>query len=139
MRKNINKQRLPCSFSANKTAEEILKEREQLDRRRLEHAHLQYALLQMIHFFPGSFILKKISFKNFSETITNLAPSLHEAFTVHYAGRTRPAAFIFCCLFRSQNVPRPVTANKSFFFFFCDFKKNVLKVPCLLLSKKKLG
>lgn len=42
----------------------------------------------MIHFFPGSFILKKISFKNFSETITNLAPSLHEAFTAHYAGRT---------------------------------------------------
>jgi len=86
--KNINKQRLSCSFSANKTAEEILKEREQLDKRRLEHAHLQYALLQMIHFFPGSFILKKISFKNFSETITNLALSLHEAFTAHYAGRT---------------------------------------------------
>lgn len=42
----------------------------------------------MIHFFPGSFILKKISFKNFSETITNLAPSLHEALTAHYAGRT---------------------------------------------------
>ena len=86
--KNIKKQRLPCSFSANKTAEEILKEREQLDRHQLEHAHLQYAVLQMIHFFLGSFILKKISFKNFSETITNLASSLHEAFTLHYAGRT---------------------------------------------------
>lgn len=85
------------SFSVNKTAEDLLGEREQLDRRRLEHAHLQYALLQMIHFFPQSFSLKEISFRNFDETVTKLAPALHEAFTAHYAGITRVLSFVNYC------------------------------------------
>lgn len=67
-----------------KTADDLLKERQFLDRRRLEHAHLQYALLQVINFF--SFQLKDISFRDFNEVIKNLAPSIHDAFTRHYAG-----------------------------------------------------
>lgn len=67
-----------------KTADDLLKEREVLDRRRLEHAHLQYALLRVINFF--SFELQDISFRDFNEALKNLAPSIHDAFTRHYAG-----------------------------------------------------
>ena len=67
-----------------KTADDLLKEREGLDRRRFEHAHLQYALLRVITFF--SFQLKDISFRDFDELIKNLAPNIHDAFTRHYAG-----------------------------------------------------
>lgn len=61
-----------------------MREREFLDRRRLEDAHLQYALLQMINFF--SFKLGDISFRNVNEAITNQAPKIDDAFTSHYAG-----------------------------------------------------
>lgn len=64
-----------------KTADDLLKERQFLDRRCLEHTHLQYALLQVINFF--SFQLKDISFRDFNEEIKNLAPSIHDAFTRH--------------------------------------------------------
>ncbi|KAJ7380741.1 hypothetical protein OS493_007114 [Desmophyllum pertusum] len=72
--------------SQSKTAEDILKEREHLDRRRFEHAHLQYALLQVVYLFSQSFNLREISFRDFNETIKNLAPAIHEAFTSHYTG-----------------------------------------------------
>lgn len=73
-------------FDSPLSAAAVLKERQDLDRRRLEHAHLQYALLQMIRFFSSSLCLKDISFKDFNATLLKLAPALHQAFTGYYAG-----------------------------------------------------
>ena len=59
--------------------------RQNLDRRRLEEAHLTFCVLDVFKRYPNGF-LQKIIYSNMEHTLDNVAPIFYDAFSQEYAG-----------------------------------------------------
>ena len=58
-----------------------------MDRRRLEDAFFQYALLNVASWYPEHICQKDLHLhEGLSETLTNMTPVFQKAFTEKYAG-----------------------------------------------------
>jgi len=66
----------------------MLKERITLDRRRLEDAHMIYAVLNVMAWYPESFgpETRKLKPTNFNEVLSHITPIFHECFSEKYTG-----------------------------------------------------
>ena len=67
-------------------------ERQQMDRRRFEAAHLKYASLQMAARYPAVFSSTSIKVEScISDTLKEITPALFKAFETRYAGLVLPS------------------------------------------------
>ena len=58
-----------------------------MDRRRLQDAFFQYALLRVGSWYPKHIAIEKLYLHDgLSDTLLNVTPMLHKAFTAKYAG-----------------------------------------------------
>jgi len=60
-----------------------------MDRRRLEHAHMRYAMLNVAKWYQGAFQIKSISFSSDQSqtTLLELTPLYLKAFYEQYSGK----------------------------------------------------
>lgn len=64
-----------------------LESRQQLDRRHLEEAFMQYALLQVASWYPSSVSVERLHLHDeLSSTLLKMTPQFHNAFIQKYAG-----------------------------------------------------
>ena len=64
-----------------------LESRLRMDRRRLEEAFLQYALLKVAEWYPLDMSMHKLHLHDgLSQLLLQVTPSFHEAFTKKYSG-----------------------------------------------------
>lgn len=61
-------------------------QRQEMDRRRLEAAHLKYACLRVAAQYPEAISLKSIKFEDVMETLCEITPTLFSCFEARYAG-----------------------------------------------------
>ena len=85
--KKINIHLLFLSRQKKTTTESILYERKKLDRRRLENAHLQYAVLKVVKAYPEQLQIQDISLKDLNDTLIRITPIFHEAFISQFTGK----------------------------------------------------
>ena len=65
-----------------------LNERYRLDRRRIEDAYYQYALLRICSWYPNTFELNKLSFHHkVGDAILHIINLYHSAFMEKYSGK----------------------------------------------------
>lgn len=63
------------------------KQRQQMDRRRFEAAHLKYACLQVVARYPEKISLSSVKFDgDATETLNEITPILFDCFEAKYAG-----------------------------------------------------
>ena len=62
-------------------------QRQQLDRRRFEAAHLKYAALQLVVRYPEAFCQEGVTVEvEVKDMFENITPALYNAFQAKYAG-----------------------------------------------------
>ena len=66
----------------------LLKDRIILDRRRLEDAHMIYAALNVLSWYPTNFGPEQKIFRPsyFNEILGHITPTFHQCFSERYAG-----------------------------------------------------
>ena len=66
----------------------MLKDRITLDRRRLEDAHMIYAVLKVFAWYPAKFRPEERVLKpaHFNEILSQITPAFHRCFSEKYAG-----------------------------------------------------
>lgn len=71
-------------------------ERYKLDRRRVEAAHMQYAILQVISWYPALFSAREVLLHtDTDETLTGVVSLYHGAFMAHNASKANCASLSY--------------------------------------------
>ncbi|KXJ06830.1 uncharacterized protein LOC114576501 [Exaiptasia diaphana] len=115
------------------TSESILEERKQLDRRRLEDGHLQFAILRIMESYPDEFNCQSTSFKDLKELLTSITPVFHEAFIKRFAGHscTYPGCRNVLVIDGNMKISREVCKAKDVGFLQYKGLEGSIKSGCL--------
>ena len=76
----------------------MITDRMSLDRRRLEDAHIIYAVLNVMRWYPNGFSEEKKILKpaHFNDILSHLTPLFHKCFSEKYAGNTMITMYTAC-------------------------------------------
>jgi len=69
------------------SSDDLLNQRIRLDRRRLESAHLKYAMLSLQRLYPELLTVPVIVTGEVKETVMKFTPYFYKAFCSRYAGK----------------------------------------------------
>lgn len=91
-------------FSVTCSEISLLIERQKVDRRHIEDAYFQYALLTTQAMYPGDFRLSDLSMHhNTPTTLIKFTAAYHEAFIKRYSGTYFKHELIYhCFIYRTQ-------------------------------------
>ena len=100
-----------------------------LDRRRLEDAHFQYAILKVASWYPSSFKLTDLPLHGATrETLLQMSDSYYGAFMKKYSGKHNVTMYTY-------RLDTEAKGSTRFIYSDVKFQRQILRVLCLKYSK----